>query len=162
MKKLWQLATATTLLFAGVLRAAPADRPPFVRITPGAVHWRAVADSPGVEVATLVGDPEKTGFYVVRVRFPPHVMDRPHWHPNARYVTVLSGTWYAGTGEHFDPAKATPLPAGSFMVHPAGATHWDGSAGDAPVVVQIVGYGPETSTPLDASQPFWVVVPSAP
>jgi Cupin len=64
--------------------------------------------------------------YVVRVRFPPHGMDAPHWHPKARYVTVLDGTWYAGTGDTFDVTKAVPLKAGSFMLHPAKAVHWDG------------------------------------
>jgi hypothetical protein len=46
----------------------------------------------GAQIATLAGDPDKPGFYVVRVKFPAHVMDLPHWHPNARYVTVLQGT----------------------------------------------------------------------
>ena len=63
-------------------------------------------------------------------------MDRPHWHPNARYVTVLQGTWYTGTGTTFDLARALPLPPGSVMVHPARAPHWDGSAGHQTVVVE--------------------------
>jgi hypothetical protein len=82
-------------------------------------------------------------------------MDRPHWHPNDRYVTVLEGTWYTGTGPTFDVARAVPLPAGSLMVHPARALHWDGSASDESVVVQIIGYGPGTTVQLDPKQPFW-------
>jgi quercetin dioxygenase-like cupin family protein len=118
------------------------EEPDFVRIAPAEVRWRDVPDSHGVQQAILLRDPEKPGMYVVRVKFPPHVMDAPLWHPNARYVTVLEGTWYAGTGDQFDSAKAVPLKAGSFMLHPAKAVHWDGSAGDEPVIVQILGEGP--------------------
>lgn len=45
------------------------------------------------------------------------------------------------------------------MMHPAKAVHWDGSRGDEPVVVQIIGYGPGTSTPVDATKSFWIEVP---
>jgi hypothetical protein len=86
-------------------------------------------------------------------------MDRPHWHPNARYVTVLEGTWYAGTGNTFDVAHAVPMPPGSFMLHPAKAVHWDGSGGNETVIVQIVGEGPGESTPVDPTKPFWIEVP---
>jgi Cupin len=97
--------------------------------------------------------------YVIRAKFPPHVMDVPHWHPNARYVTVLEGTWYAGTGDTFDLARAVPLPPGSVMVHPAKAAHWDGSGGAENVVVQIIGDGPGTTTQVDPGKPFWIEVP---
>jgi len=36
-------------------------------------------------------------------------------------VTVIKGTWYAGTGDTFDVNKAVPLRAGSYMYHPAKA-----------------------------------------
>ncbi|MGH8132438.1 MAG: cupin domain-containing protein [Steroidobacteraceae bacterium] len=138
--------------------AEPAADFLFVRITPADVRWQDVAGGHGVQTATLQGDPDGPGLYVIRVRFPPHVMDQPHWHPNARYVTVLEGTWYTGTGTTFDPARAVPLPAGSLMVHPARAPHWDGSASDESVVVQISGYGPGTTTQVDPKQPFWIEV----
>jgi quercetin dioxygenase-like cupin family protein len=147
-----------SVLCGGSGGAAEAE-PAFVRITPAEVHWRDVPDSHGVQQAILLGDPNLPGMYVVRVKFPPHVMDAPHWHPNARYVTVLEGTWYAGTGNQFEPAKSVPLKAGSFMLHPAKAVHWDGSAGNEPVIVQIIGEGPAQTTQVDAKQPMWRVVP---
>ncbi len=131
----------------------------FVRITPAEVRWQDIPDSHGVQQAILLGDPEKPGIYVVRAKFPPHMMDAPHWHPNARYVTVLEGTWYAGTGDTFDVAKAVPLKPGSLMLHPAKAVHWDGSAGSETVIVQIVGEGPAQTVQLDPTQPMWRVVP---
>jgi hypothetical protein len=145
----------TCLLAVGVLASESARDPIFIRVKPAEVHWQTLPNGHGVQTATLAGDPDKPGLYVIRVRFPPHVMDRPHWHPNDRYVTVLEGTWYTGTGPTFDVARAVPLPAGSLMVHPARALHWDGSASDESVVVQIIGYGPGTTVQLDPKQPFW-------
>jgi quercetin dioxygenase-like cupin family protein len=133
-----------------------AGNPEFVRLRPEQLHWQALPDSYGVQMATISGDPAAHGMYVQRVRFPPHVMDRPHWHPNDRYVTVLKGTWYTGTGATFDPARAVPLPPGSFMFHPAKALHWDGSNSDEEVIVQISGMGPADTTPADPAKPFWV------
>jgi len=57
------------------------DSPDFVRITPADVHWQDIPDGHGAQQAVLLGDPNKPGIYVVRAKFPPHVMDRPHWHP---------------------------------------------------------------------------------
>jgi len=152
------------IFFAGAGGALPAgsaaDRPDFVRITPADVHWQDIPGGHGAQQAVLLGDPDKPGIYVIRAKFPPHVMDRPHSHPNARYVTVLEGTWYTGTGDTFDPARAVPLPPGSIMMHPARAVHWDGSAGDETVIVQIIGNGPGDTTPVDASKPFWIETPT--
>jgi quercetin dioxygenase-like cupin family protein len=67
-------------------------------------------------------------------------MTRPHVHNEDRYVAVLQGTWWVGTGSEFAPEKTKPLKAGSFMKHPAGAAHFDG-AKDEEVILQIVGMG---------------------
>jgi hypothetical protein len=71
---------------------------------------------------------------------------------------VLEVTWYAGTGSTYEPAKSVPRKAGSFMPHPAKVVHWDGSAGDEPVVVQIIGEGPAQTIQVDPNQPMWRVV----
>lgn len=133
--------------------------PGFVERTPASIAWHEIPNSHGLRMATLVGDPSRPGFYVIRIRFPPYVMSAPHFHPNARYVTVLEGTWYAGTGETFAPEKAVPLPAGSFMLHPPRAAHWDGARGAEPVVVQIVGEGPAESIPVVAGADGMIELP---
>ena len=156
--KYTHLLTAACLLLVGSSAAAPPDTSAFIRVTPDEVHWVDVPGGHGAQIATLQGNPDKPGLYVIRAKFPPHVMDRPHWHPNARYVTVLQGTWYAGTGNVFDVKHAVPMPAGSYMVHPARAPHWDGSATDETVIVQIIGYGPGTTTAVDPREPFWIEV----
>ncbi len=158
MTRITRLFAAVGGLFLCGAAAPPSDPTTFVRIQPGEVHWTEEPGSMGVQSAVLAGDPNKPGVYVMRVRFPPHVMDRPHRHPNARYVTVLQGTWYAGTGPTFDLAKAVPMPAGSFMVHPAQGPHWDGSAGDEPVIVQITGFGPGSTTLVDPAKSMWIDV----
>jgi quercetin dioxygenase-like cupin family protein len=119
----------------GLSALAVADEAGFVRIAPDEVQWKNSPLGLGVQIATLTGDPTKPGIYVQRVKFPPHVMDRPHWHPDERHVTVLKGTWYTGTGDKFDPEHAVPLKPGSYMMHPAKAVHWDGAAGDEEVIV---------------------------
>src|SRR5579863_3511442 len=70
---------------------------------------------------------------------------RPHFHPNDRYIVVLQGTWWVGTGPHFDPAETKPMPAGSFVTHFGKQVHWDG-AKDEDVVLLIQGEGPATAT----------------
>ena len=136
--------------------ASPAGTAAFVRLPPEQIHWQDMPDAYGAQLATIAGDPNGHGLYVQRVRFPPHVMDRPHWHPGDRYVTVIKGTWYTGTGATFDPARSVPLGPGSYMFHPARALHWDGSNGDEEVIVQVVGLGPVETTAADPSKPFWV------
>ncbi|HLJ39498.1 MAG TPA: cupin domain-containing protein [Steroidobacteraceae bacterium] len=149
------LCAGATLLAVAADRSSHSE-PGFVRLTPEEIRWQDIPDGHGAQIATIAGDPSKPGLYVQRVRFPPHVMDRPHWHPGDRYVTVVKGTWFTGTGATFDPAKTVPLKAGSYMFHPARALHWDGSNSDEEVIVQVVGLGPLETTQGEPGKPFWV------
>ena len=158
IKTFARCAIALGIVAAAAISIAK-DNPGFVRITPADIHWQDVPGGHGVQQAILLGDPAKSGLYVVRVKFPPHIMDVPHRHPNARYVTVLEGTWYTGTGDTFDLSQAVPLKPGSVMMHPAKASHWDGSGGVETVVVQIIGEGPGTTTQVDPAAQFWMEVP---
>ena len=54
---------------------------------------------------------------------------------------MLKGTWWAGTGENFDPDSTTPVPAGGFAIHAPREVHYDG-AKDEEAIVQISGIGP--------------------
>ena len=40
----------------------------------------------------------------------------------------------------------------------AKAVHWDGSAGNEPVIVQIIGEGPAQTAQVNPKQPMWMVV----
>lgn len=143
------LAAALTLLT--MTATAEKDKAGFVRIAPEDIVWQTRPGYDGVKFATLQGDPSKPGLYVIRAKFSPGTMTRPHWHPEDRVVVVVSGTWYTGEGDTFEPDKAQPLKAGSFMLHPGKAHHYDG-AKDEEVVVQIVGIGPSATTLVDPHQ----------
>jgi hypothetical protein len=41
---------------------------------------------------------------------------------------------------------------------PAKVAHSDGSAGNEPVVVQIIWEGPAQTVPVDPKQPMWIAV----
>lgn len=100
-------------------------------------------ESAGDRIRTFLlhGDPSKEGLYIMRIRFPAGGASRPHYHDKDRFITVIEGTWYAGTREEFDMAKTVAIRPGGFMKHPAGAVHFDGAKDEA-VVVEIRGMGP--------------------
>lgn len=112
------------------------------------LQWKDYPGLPGVKFTVLDGDPSKEGMYTIRVKFAPHTMSQPHWHPERRYVTVIKGTWWAGTGAAFDPNNTTPLHAGSFGAHTPREIHFDG-AKDEEVIVQISGIGPSGTIPVN-------------
>ena len=113
---------------------------------PSQIHW--VDDAIGAKTAVLLGDPSKPGLYIELVKWTPHHMSHPHWHPNDRFITVLSGTWWVGTGIKFDPDRTVPMPAGSFVTHYGKHVHFDG-AKDQEAVLEIIGEGPGTATPAE-------------
>ena len=115
---------------------------------PEQIQWVDDAAT-GVSRATLVGDPAKPGLYVVLVKWKAHHMSRPHFHPHDRFITVISGTWWVGTGAKFDPDSTVAMPAGSFVTHYGKQIHYDG-AKDGDAVLEIVGEGPGTPTPAEA------------
>jgi quercetin dioxygenase-like cupin family protein len=136
---------------AGAPSRAATDEQGFVRVSPGEEEYKNPFGV-GVMVATLQGDPSKPGIYVIRIKWPKNTMSRPHSHPEDRHVVVISGTWYTGTGDQFDPTKAVPLRSGGYMMHPAGKVHWDGTR-DEEAVIQIMGYGPSGNTFVRPSEP---------
>lgn len=137
---------------AAVLMTAPGTTRAAAELDPKAISIQLPADikwvkGAGSESATLVGDPSKPGLYVVLQKWLPHNNSRPHFHPNDRYITVLSGTWWVNTGPKYDPDGMKPVPAGSFVTHFAKEVHYDG-AKDVECILEIVGMGPATSTPV--------------
>jgi hypothetical protein len=112
---------------------------------PDQIPWSPV-DARGAQNAVVVGDPDKPGFYMVYTKWTKgNHFSRPHFHPNDRYIVVLQGTWWVGSGPKFDSANTTPMPAGSFVTHFGKQVHWDG-AKDEDAVLLIMGEGPATAT----------------
>ena len=136
-----------TLLLFGAPRVSDLN-PAAIKVTmPDKIPW-VENEKAGSAQAVVLGDPSKPGLYIVLTKWHAGHMSRPHFHPNDRYITVLSGTWWVGTGAKYDPASTVPLPAGSFIVHTGKEIHYDGAKeGDA--VLQILGMGPATSNPAE-------------
>lgn len=118
------------------------------QIAPDEVKWERGAMA-GVMRANMSGDEQKPGMYVFRVRFPANFKVPPHFHPDERVVTILSGTLYVGYGERFDENAMKALPAGSIFTEPAKQPHfvW---AKDGEVVIQTIGgNGPSGTTRIE-------------
>ena len=150
LNKISQITTAT-LMIAGMgvsllntPSSAIAQTPPlpFVSIKNSEIKW--VEKENGIRSAVIFGDPDKPGYYITRNIFPPGVMSTPHSHDQDRFVTVIRGTWYAGTNANWDTSETVAMPQGSTMFHPKDAVHYDGSLNDE-VEVQIIGMGPMTT-----------------
>lgn len=150
LRSLWMAASAA-VIFAGLglVRAAEPDPKALKYTMPANIKW--TTSPSGSSQAVLYGDPSKPGLYIVLTKWSAGHMSRPHSHPNDRFITVISGTWWCGTGPTYDPASTFPIPAGSFVTHYGNQLHYDG-AKEGDVVLQIVGMGPAESTPAGGKQ----------
>jgi quercetin dioxygenase-like cupin family protein len=119
------------------------------RLTPDELKWAPTQT--GNQQAIIAGDPQKTGMYAYRTKFAANFRNQPHYHPDERIVTIVSGTLYVGYGEQFDESKLKALPAGSIFTEPAKQPHfvW---AKDGEVIIQVIGYGPSATTPVQSKQ----------
>ena len=142
--KLW-VAGAAVAMFGvlGLVNAAEPDPKIMKYELPKDIKW--TTSPSGNSTAVLHGDPSKPGLYIVLTKWSPGKMSRPHMHPNDRFITVISGTWWVGWGPKYDPASTYPVPAGSFVTHYGKQIHYDG-AKEGEVLLQIVGMGPAEST----------------
>jgi hypothetical protein len=144
------IAAAAILLFPGLAVRAQAPAPAAVALTPDEMQFSTAGLAlPGMAQANLVGDPGKPGPYTIRLRFPDGYKLAPHSHPDAREVTILSGTWLTGYGRTFDPAALKELPAGSFYTEPANLPHFVQTKGA--VLIQVSGMGPSARVFVDGA-----------
>ena len=114
----------------------------FRSILPEDVEWKPFDAFPsGAELAVLVGDPTKAGPYLTRVRVPSGVKLMPHKHPEDRIYTVMSGVFYIGLGDRFEPEKLKAHPPGAVVVLPGDTWHFHW-AKSGEYVTQISAIGP--------------------
>jgi hypothetical protein len=109
---------------------------------PDEIAWTSTG---AVRTANLAGDPEKQGIYVQMVRWSKGNFGRPHFYPNDRFVYVLDGTWWIGTGTKFDTNQTVAMKEGTFVTEFGKQPVFDG-AKDEEATLVIVGFGPATST----------------
>jgi len=112
--------------------------------TPDQLVWSDPTDKVANNRTVLVGDPAKTGLYIYINKFKPNRFGGPHYHPNDRFITVIDGAGWKGTGAVVDPAHALRLPKGSFRIDHALKVHWDGTKDETGEYI-IAGYGPATN-----------------
>ena len=104
----------------------------------------------GVRVAILEGDPREAGAFTMRLSFPAGTRVEPHFHAGVEHATVLSGTVSWGMGETFAVEHLRRMPAGSFILIPAGAPHYGIVEEDT--VIQAHGMGPWQTTYVTESR----------
>ena len=142
-------AAASALVLAMPGAAAELNPAALAYKLPDQIKWNPPSAA-GSQNSVLVGDPSKPGLYVVLNKWlKGDHFSRPHFHPNDRFITVVKGTWWVGSGGTFDPNATVPMPAGTFVNHWAKGVHYDG-AKDEEAIILIVGIGPAASTPFVA------------
>ncbi len=107
----WQygLVALAIVIFVslGSDKAADLDPTAVAVKLPGNIQWTGSPTS-GAQSAILMGDPTKPGLYIQLTKWHAHNMSHPHFHPNDRYITVISGTWWKGTGTNMTPTAPFP------------------------------------------------------
>lgn len=106
---------------------------------------------PRRSMALFVGDPTKPGPYTVRARADAGYSLGVHQHPTEdEHLTVLRGALHWSTGAAGSGAPEHVLPAGGYIVFPAGTPHrlWTTEE----TVLQMSGIGPRTYVYLDPAE----------
>ncbi len=107
--------------------------------------------SEGARTVNIYGNPREPGLYVIRITFAPGSGSRPHFHDQARFITVIKGKWWVSIGPEadvYDPENMSSVEAGSFLYEPPNGHHYD-MAKDEEVIVQIMGMGPVKTTRIE-------------
>ena len=137
-------SACASLFFTAASGTAGLDPAAVLPIPLDKIQWK---DSPaGTSAqAPLYGDPNKAEPYAYFNKWKAGNFSRPHFHPNDRYIVVLAGTWWVGSGAKFDPDSTVPLTAGTVVVHTGKKIHYDG-AKQTDAILLIHGMGPATNT----------------
>jgi quercetin dioxygenase-like cupin family protein len=114
----------------------------FKSFLPEEIDWKPFAAfPPSVRLAVVVGQPSAPGPYTIRVRVPHGVKLMPHRHPEDRVYTIISGVFYIGLGDQFDPDTLQAYPPGSVIVLPGNTSHFHW-AKSSEYVAQVTAMGP--------------------
>lgn len=138
------LAAGITLASSPALAQAPHGSASHEHrlLLPDEMQWSAGPASlpPGAQVAVLEGNPAQAGPFTLRLRLPDGYRIAPHWHPGIEHVTVLSGVFIVGQGEHAGAHPTRELSRGGFMLMPPQTPHYASTRGET--VLQLHGVGP--------------------
>ena len=142
-KPVWRLPFFLVVFLLAAAALAQTSVLERIRKTPDELTWTVRDD--GTSIAYIVGSSQASGIYAYRLRAPRGFKPAPHYHPDDRVVTVISGTFYIGFGDRFDEAALKAMPPGSSWTEPGGAAHF-AWAKDGDVVLHTVGFSPSGTT----------------
>lgn len=115
------------------------------------ITWQNLAAN-GSKYALLEGDRDKEGgLFTYAFFIPAGLWDMPHFHSSTARVFVASGALKLGYGDRLDKRSSREFKAGSLVVVPKGAVHFDGA--DSDTIIIGVASGPWHTTYLDGSKP---------
>jgi len=146
------LRVAVFLWIGSLVGLAWAETPLPIPILPERLTWVSPPTLPALQSAWMLGTESQTGLYLLRVKLAPGGRIPPHYHPDERTTTVLSGTLYVGFGETFDTTKAVAIPSGAVYVAPAQRPHYVW-AKEGEVWYQEMGMGPTGTVFIHAESP---------
>jgi quercetin dioxygenase-like cupin family protein len=131
--------------------SAPTTQASHSAVPQNSIQWgpAPAVFPPGAEMAVLQGDPSKTEEFTVRLRLPNGYKLPPHTHPTTENVTVLTGTFLAGSGTQFDESKLEALGQDGFLSIPAEHAHYAMARGLT--IVQVHAIGPFALTYVNAA-----------
>jgi hypothetical protein len=127
---------------------------PYERIT--FEDWGNLPPHSG-ELATLYGDLNQAGPYLVLMKWNPGWFSAPHTYATDRICVVVFGTWWVNSGNDFLPQDAVPVGPGGYVKRTARTPHYDGvpHGQTDPAVIAIFGLGPVDIQLVDPTKPSW-------
>jgi len=124
------------------IRSQQTGEPALAATLPEDIDWKPFAAFPSAaRLAIIVGQPSEPGLYTVRVKVPHGVKLMPHRHSEDRIYTVISGVFYIGLGDEFDPGKLQAYPPGTVIVLPRNTSHFHW-AKSGEYITQVSAIGP--------------------
>jgi hypothetical protein len=158
-RRAFLLTSLFPVLLAGAATASPIDpNQTFVLQHSDIkfVPWEGLPPRSG-EMAKLYGDFNRSGPYLVLMKWNPGWFSAPHSYATDRIQMVISGTWWVNSGPDFTADLAVPVPAGGYVKRTARTFHYDGVPRSAtePVIVAVFGIGPVDIQLADPHQPSW-------
>jgi quercetin dioxygenase-like cupin family protein len=111
-------------------------------ILPENVEWGPFAAFPSsVRLAVIAGQPSEAELFMIRVKVPGGVKLMPHRHSEDRIYTVISGVFYIGVGDEFEPNKLEAYPPGAVIALPGNTSHFHW-AKSGEYITQVTAIGP--------------------
>jgi ketosteroid isomerase-like protein/quercetin dioxygenase-like cupin family protein len=139
----WRVALDAPVSTMPAPPSAPVESAEMETHPANTLAWRdftAPGFAPGAKVVVLHGNPSGTGRFVLRLQFPDAYVIPPHWHPQAEYVTVLSGGLDFGAGGVVDMTSTHSYGPGDFAYVPPRHAHFGKVRGTT--IIEVSGEAP--------------------